>query len=241
MASYPYLGVRGDRGCAWLRVPDSERDPVLSKRVDRARPQARLIPPDLRETYEWNEWRNAVAVLNGAHPEEWRQVHRVLRGFSLPRSLIIKRGGNLSDIARGLQVAFDDEGWEPTSFSVDVSVNGEVLSTRTHRVDCFSSRIALEVEWNSKDTSFSRDLDAFRQLYDLRIIDVGVILTRQDALFPIFVDILGAGNKRGQAGSVYGASTSHMSKLLPKLHGGGAGGCPVLAIGIGPRVYRPSE
>ena len=32
--------------------------------------------------------------------------------------------------------------------------------------------------------------------------------------------------------SKYGASTTHMDKLLKKIEGGGAGGCPVIAFGI---------
>jgi len=30
----------------------------------------------------------------------------------------------------------------------------------------------------------------------------------------------------------YGASTTHMNKLLPRLRAGRSGGCPVLAVGI---------
>ena len=30
----------------------------------------------------------------------------------------------------------------------------------------------------------------------------------------------------------YGASTTHMSKLLPRIDGGGAAGCPILVLGI---------
>ena len=38
-----------------------------------------------------------------------------------------------------------------------------------------------------------------------------------------------------------GASTTHMSKLLPKIEGGGAGGCPVLVFGITKKLYDPSS
>jgi hypothetical protein len=40
-------------------------------------------------------------------------------------------------------------------------------------------------------------------------------------------------------GKSFGASTTHMSKLLPKMEGGGAGGCPVLAVGITEKLYDP--
>jgi Restriction endonuclease BglII len=32
--------------------------------------------------------------------------------------------------------------------------------------------------------------------------------------------------------SKYGSSTTHMEKLLPRIEGGGGGGCPILAFGI---------
>jgi hypothetical protein len=53
--------------------------------------------------------------------------------------------------------------------------------------------------------------------------------TRTDELQRIF-DELGRGRS-------YGASTTHMSKLLPKLEGGGGGGCPILVFGISRNLY----
>jgi hypothetical protein len=37
----------------------------------------------------------------------------------------------------------------------------------------------------------------------------------------------------------YGASTTHMSKLLPRLEGGSGGGCPILVFGIKRSLYDP--
>jgi len=63
--------------------------------------------------------------------------------------------------------------------------------------------------------------------------DVAVIITRCDELQMIF-----AGLGKGDS---YGASTTHMSKLLPRIEGGGGGGCPVLAFGISGKLYLPGE
>lgn len=89
--------------------------------------------------------------------------------------------------------------------------------------------MALEIEWNNKDPFFDRDLNNFRLLFDLRAVSVGVIITRCDELQDIF-------RKIGR-GSSYGASTTHMSKLLPKIEGGGAAGCPLLVFGIRASLY----
>jgi hypothetical protein len=58
----------------------------------------------------------------------------------------------------------------------------------------------------------------------LRAISVGVIITRCDELQEVF-DTLGRG-------SSFGSSTTHMSKLLPRIQGGGGAGCPILVFGI---------
>jgi hypothetical protein len=99
----------------------------------------------------------------------------------------------------------------------------------THSVDCYKNRLALETEWNNKDPFFDRDLNNFRLLFELRVISVGSIITRCDALQTIF-DRLGSGKR-------WGASTTHMSTLLPKVEGGGGGGGPVLVFGIKETLY----
>jgi len=38
-------------------------------------------------------------------------------------------------------------------------------------------------------------------------------------------------------GDSYGASTTHMSKLLPRLRGGSGAGCPILVFGITNKLY----
>ena len=108
-------------------------------------------------------------------------------------------------------------------------VDGAEYVTPTHLVDCFKGRVALELEWNNKDPFFDRDPNNFRLLFDLRAIDVGVILTRASELQQVFE---GLGK-----GASYGNSTTHHGKLWPRLEGGGGGGCPVLAFAITPALH----
>jgi hypothetical protein len=72
-------------------------------------------------------------------------------------------------------------------------------------------------------------LNNFRLLFDLRAIDVGVIIKRASELQRIF--------KQLGKGASYGSSTTHHSKLWPRLDGGGGGGCPVLTFAITPELY----
>jgi len=38
-------------------------------------------------------------------------------------------------------------------------------------------------------------------------------------------------------GDSYGASTTHWSKLIPRIEGGGGAGCPILIFGITKKLY----
>lgn len=120
-------------------------------------------------------------------------------------------------------------GWRAKTFDTKIAVDENVYSAPTHEVDCFKNRVALEIEWNNKDPFFDRDLNNFRLLFELRAVSVGVIITRCDELQSIFDD-LGRGDS-------YGASTTHMSKLLPRIEGGGGAGCPIVVFGIRRTLY----
>ena len=188
-----------------------------------------LIPDDIRELYEIHEWRNATGVLATAHEGEWFDLQAVLRGFQLKKSQILEPGGGKSKISSSLDSHFYEMGWQEKRFDTAIDVDGERHESPTHGVDCYKNKVAIEVEWNNKDPFYDRDLNNFRLLFDLRVIDVGVIITRCSHLQDIFDDL--------GKGSSYGSSTTHMDKLLPRLEGGGGGGCPVLVFGISNKLY----
>lgn len=190
-----------------------------------------LIPADIRETYEAHEWRNAAGVISTAHPAEWQDVVDMLRDFDFKRSEILTGGGRKSVIASRLDAFLEDRGWRETKFDTMIKVGEDERASPTHKVDCFKGRVGLEIEWNNKDPFFDRDLNNFRLLFDLRVIDVGIIITRSSALQQTFKNL---GKK---VADKYGASTTHMDKLLPRLEGGGGGGCPILAFGITANRY----
>jgi hypothetical protein len=190
----------------------------------------RFVPADLLELYEIHDWRNGLAVLTAAHPEEWEELVAVLREFRLLHTEIATPGGRKSLIADRLDGAFKKFGWKEKRFDTRIVVDKEEHISPTHEVDVLKNRVALEVEWNNKDPFYDRDLNNFRLLFDLRVIDVGVIITRCSELQALFVKV-------GRDKQSYGASTTHMDKLLPRLEGGGGGGCPVVAIGIRSTAY----
>lgn len=190
-----------------------------------------LIPADIRGAYEVHEWRNAAGVLSTAHPTEWKDVLAVLNHFEFRRSEVLKGGGRKSVIAQRIDSFLGERGWQEKKFATTIRVDGQERESPTHKVDCFKGRVGLEIEWNNKDPFFDRDLNNFRLLFDLRVIDVGIIITRATQLQVIFRKL---GKK---VADKYGASTTHMEKLLPRIEGGGGGGCPILAFGITEAKY----
>lgn len=117
-----------------------------------------------------------------------------------------------------------------------------------HKVDYVKKRVAFDMEWNSKDQTFDRDLYAFRAFHECDLIDAAILLTRSASLNPVFDKL---GPERNSDGSVkidkktgrpkllkskYGASTTWMGKLLYRINAGRHGGCPVLVLGITPKL-----
>lgn len=191
------------------------------------------IPDFIREHYEIKEWRHASAILQNDFPNEWNDIAEVLADFRLYRDEIAVPGGRKSKVAGRIDGAFEVRGWEEKGFDTKTVIDGIPYDSPTHKVDCFKNRVALEVEWNNKDPFYDRDLNNFRLLFDLRAISVGVIITRRDELQDIFDDL--------GKGSSYGASTTHIGKLHPRVDGGGGGGCPILVFGISRKLYTTEE
>ncbi|MDD1628153.1 MAG: hypothetical protein LUQ26_11890 [Methylococcaceae bacterium] len=192
-----------------------------------------LLPEFIRENYELHEWKHSCAILKEDFPEEWKDIISVLHEFRLYKSWITNPGGRKSNISEFLDSYLYERGWEEKEFNTQVVVDEHTMDTPTHKVDCFRNRVAIEIEWNNKDPFYDRDLNNFRLLFDLRAISVGVIITRCDELQEIFKEL--------GRGSSYGASTTHMSKLLPRIEGGSGAGCPLLVIGISKKLYVEDE
>jgi CRISPR-associated protein Csd2 len=102
-----------------------------------------------------------------------------------------------------------------------------------HKIDYVKNNVAFDLEWNSKDQTFDRDLYAFRAFSECGLIGVGILLTRSVSLNAVFSN-LGLKSK-------YGASTTWMGKLLYRLNAGRHGGCPVLVFGITPKLISDWE
>jgi hypothetical protein len=206
------------------------------------------------------EWNELLQLLRTFRLKKSHLTKRDDSGAEVARG-----GGRKSLIAQSLDEPLYENGWIETLFETEVQVHatrivstpkigkhGQTLKQQvkskqifkrfnfrapTHKVDCYKNKVAVEVEWNNKNPFFDRDLNNFRLLFDLRVIEVGVIVTRCNELDEIFSQLL----TKEKARERYGSTTTRMSKLIPLLKGGGGGGCPVLVFGIGPKLYTDEE
>lgn len=189
---------------------------------------------DLIEGWDCYDWRNARTILQYGHPGEWADIVEVLSAARLPHSDLAAKGGSKTAVAKAVDSEFYRRGWEEKKFETKIVVDGAESESPTHKVDCFKGKIALEVEWNNKDPFYDRDLNNFRLLYDLRVADIGVVVTRSTGLMQWmrqgFADF-------AKAAGTYGSSTTHFDKLESRILGGGAGGCPVLVFAMTPTIY----
>jgi hypothetical protein len=187
------------------------------------------IPAYLRDKYHFEERDHACAILARDFPTEFTDLLECLDSFTLKKSDILTPGGGRSPIPIAIDGFLGIRGWKEAHFDIKIEVDGSPIPIPTHKIDNFKNRVGIEVEWNNKTEFYDRDLNNFRLMKDLRVLSVGIIITRMSELQALF-DSLGKGK-------AYGNSTTHWNKLMPKVHGGGAGCCPLLLVGMGMSCY----
>lgn len=211
------------------------------------------IEQDLLSRFDFFSYNHALEILQTAFVQEFQEVLSALKQFSLSTQDLLAAGGNESSIPPKFAQVLSPLGWEEIRITGDLLIHfyprkgersgvfSDVASDHKtienyidgHNIDYVKGRVALDVEWNSKDQTFDRDLFALRTYYECDIISVGIIITRSEKLDPFFKQ-LGIRSK-------YGASTTWMGKLLPRLDARRHGGGPVLAIGITPNCISDLE
>lgn len=188
-----------------------------------------LIPTRLRNRFRFEERHHAVSILATDFHEEFGDLLLCLGDFRLKKSDILTPGGGRSPIPKTIDGFLGKRKWAEKRFDIKITVDEEPIPIPTHKIDNFKNRIGIEVEWNNKTEFYDRDLNNFRLLWEMRVLSVGVIITRLSELQDLF-DQLGKGES-------YGNSTTHWDKLIPKVESGGAGGCPLLLVGMGMACY----
>ena len=106
---------------------------------------------------------------------------------------LVAGGGGEATFTQSLRKSLSDEGWKKHEFVVSKNVDGVELTSQSHEIDHVKKfdkgTIALEIEWNNKDTFYDRDLENFARLHSDGAIALGIIVTRGASLQESFRDL----------------------------------------------------
>ena len=213
------------------------------------------IAPDLLEKFEFYSYNHALEIITQAFPAEWSEIVDCLRQLRITTDDLRESGGNETKIPKKFDDVLYPRGWREIRISGDLHIkfyprqaeqrgrfSQEPFEEKVipgyidgHNIDFLKNRIAFDLEWNSKDQTFDRDLLAMRTYYDCDLVSAGIIITRSAELNAIFNTIYDYDGKTRQWKPIlrkYGASTTWMGKLTYRLDSRRNGGCPILAVGI---------
>lgn len=240
----------------------------------------KYISREVLELYDVYSYRHAAAILANSLPEELADIERALLDFRITTRDIGIPGGNESVMPKKFSRTLRPADWVEARIQGDLLVRmqeydetmlpgGRTRKSKRsdstprviknfidgHKIDYVKGRVAFDLEWNSKDQTFDRDLYAMRAFHECGLISLGVMVTRSEKLNPVFevvpqrnkrgdIVLVDEGHRAGQPKMVrgkYGASTTWMGKLLYRLNAGRHGGCPILVFGITPKLIEDWE
>lgn len=210
----------------------------------------RYIRETLFDKFEFQSYGHALEILSEAFPTEWDEIQDCLEQLSISTDDLRAAGGNETAIPKKFDDILYPLGWREIRITGDLLV--KLYPRRAnqrgrfaeqpfdekkitgyidgHNIDFIKDRVAFDLEWNSKDQTFDRDLLAMRTYFDCGLIEVGIIVTRSKELNDIFKEL--ADTNGNPLMKKYGSSTTWMGKLEYRLKSRRNGGCPILAIGI---------
>lgn len=227
----------------------------------------RYISAEVRAQYDVYSYRHAAAILANSFPEELKEIEAALLAFRITKRDLGTPSGNESDIPKRFSRTLRPAGWVESRIQGDLIVrlqeyDEQVLSdgkvqkvkrpdtqsqlieafTDRHKIDYVKGGVAFDFEWNSTKENFDRDLHAFRAFHEFGLISAVVIVTRSDKLNAV-LNKVPQFNKAGDetaetVRAKYGVSTTWMNQLLNRLNAGLHEGCPVLVLGITPKLIE---
>ena len=196
---------------------------------------AKYIWPSLAEKFEFQSYGHALEILSEAFPTEWKEIQDCLENLSISVADIRAAGGNETAIPKKFDDFLYPVGWREIKITGDLLVKlfprrenqrgrfsnmpyeERIISGYIdgHNIDFIKNKVAFDLEWNSKDQTFDRDLLAMRTYFDCGLIEVDIIVTRSKELNEVFRSLIDL-NGRSLI-QKYGASTTWLGKLETRL------------------------
>lgn len=140
------------------------------------------ISENLQAKFEFHSFGHAMEILLEAFPEEWSEIKACLENLHITPDEIKQAGGNESPIPKKFDDALYPCGWREIRITGDLLIkmyprranqrgrfSDEPFDQKTisgyidgHNIDFVKNKVAFDLEWNSKDQTFDRDLLAMR-------------------------------------------------------------------------------
>jgi hypothetical protein len=152
----------------------------------------------LAKGYEVRSWNHADLIMTGPLAACEKDVEAALAGVAIKMTDLIKGGGGLTSVVGNLRKAFEANGWKKkrilvSSVAYDVTTKSRKLPRPYKEVDkpiheidhtktYGNELVGLEIEWNSKDSVFYRDLSNISFLHAEQLLSLAVIVTRGSSL-----------------------------------------------------------
>lgn len=206
------------------------------------------IPSVIQNKFDFCNYNNALEILAYAFPNEWKDIIDTLDRFKIYQTDLSAAGGSETNIPGKIDSVLYARKWKNVlvNASLEIKFYERIVDMKQYEkypahesmipefmsghVDYLKGRVAVFLEWNKKDLAFDKTLTDIRQLYECGIISAAVVITRGEDLNDAFKEITDSDGK--PISRKYGASSTWMGRLLPRLNSRAAGGCPVLAVGI---------
>ena len=152
----------------------------------------KYIDSDIQSKFEFFDYGHALEILHESFPEEWKEIQESLRRLQLNLNDLTTEGGNESPIPKKFDDILYPYGWREIRISGDLIVKkyprktaqrrgkfaNEPFEIETisgyidgHNIDFLKNKIAFDLEWNSKDQTFDRDLLAMRTYFDCGLVN----------------------------------------------------------------------
>lgn len=210
----------------------------------------RVLPKILLPRFRFAEVRNAAAVLKASDPGLFKEVTAVLQAFYIEDDYILTKGGNRGPLVKRLDGDFENLGWSAVRVDTEFKLVGKKKTNRNskkanynqeyfpdvsiinpgYEVDNMKRRVALDIEWNSKDGNLDRDFSSYRFLYEQALIDVGILIVRE---FAGIRDLIRQEQFGAEADRRLGTHTvASLENAIPRLRRGDGGGCPILVVAM---------
>lgn len=219
---------------------------------------ARFVPPQIRERFEFMETSSACALMATTCREEWADILSVLEQFQLDPQTWMRAGGNRGDVAKEIDSAFEERGWAERRLDLETHAflldrKGQVKTTfdpmyqEGYLVDNVKGRVALDVEWNAKDGNLDRDMTAYRSWHEAGAITAAVIITKHQAslrslLNRLWVDYNNTRDIQLQVTKppidMATSTTTNFEKAELRIRRGVMGTCPLLVIGVSESTWN---